>query len=55
MNEKIYIYGVNAISEVLNNRSDQLIEVLLDNNASNNRILKLIDIIQKNSIKRRRI
>ncbi len=55
MNEKIYIYGINAVSEVLNNRSDQLIEVLLDNSASNNRILKLVDIIQKNSINLRRI
>ena len=55
MNEKIYIYGINAISEVLNNKSDQLIEVLLDNNVSNNRILKLIDIIQKKSINLRRI
>ena len=55
MNEKIYIYGINTISEVLNNKSDQLIEVLLDNNVSNNRILKLIDIIQKNSINLRRI
>ena len=50
MNEKVYIYGINAVSDVLKHRPNQLIEVFLNDDISNKRFNKLIDLIQQHQI-----
>ena len=55
MNEKVYIYGINAVFDVLKNKPDQLIEVWLKDGVSNKRFNKLIDLIQQNHISLTRV
>jgi len=50
MNEKVYIYGINAVSDVLKHRPNQLIEVFLNDDISNKRFNKLINLIQQHQI-----
>ena len=50
MNEKVYIYGINAVFDVLKNKPEQLIEVWLKDGVSNKRFNKLIDLTQKHHI-----
>ncbi len=55
MNEKVYIYGINAVFDVFKHRPEQLIEVWLKDGVSNKRFNKLIDLIQQNHISLTRV
>ena len=55
MNEKVYIYGINAVFDVLKHRPEQLIEVWLKEGVSNKRFNKLIDLIQQHHISLTRV
>ena len=50
MNEKVYIYGINAVFDVLKYKPEQLIEVFLKDGVSNKRLNKLIDLMQHHQI-----
>ena len=50
MKEKVYIYGINTVFDVLKHKPEQLVEVWLKNNVSNKRFNKLIDLIQQHGI-----
>ena len=50
MNEKVYIYGINAVSDVLEYKPEQLIEVFLADDVSNKRLKKLIDLTHQHQI-----
>ena len=50
MSEKVYIYGINAVFDVLKNKPEQLIEVWLKDGVPNKRFNKLIDLIQQHQI-----
>jgi 23S rRNA (guanosine2251-2'-O)-methyltransferase len=50
MNEKVYIYGINAVFDVLKYKPEQLLQVWLKDNISNKRLNKLIDLIQQHKI-----
>ena len=50
MNEKVYIYGINAVSDVLKHKPEQVIEVFLIEDVFNKRFNKLIDLIQQHQI-----
>ena len=43
MNKKVYIYGINAVFDVLKNRPEQVIEVWLKDGVSNKRFNNLIE------------
>jgi len=55
MNKKVYIYGINAIFDVLKHKPEQLVEVWLKDNVSNKRLNKLIDLIEKHQISLTRV
>jgi len=55
MNEKVYIYGINAVFDVLKNKPEQLIEVWLKDGVSNKRFNKLIDLTQQHHISLTRV
>ena len=55
MNEKVYIYGINAVFDVLKNKPEQLIEVWLKDGVSNKRFSKLIDLTQQHHISLTRV
>ena len=55
MNEKVYIYGINAVFDVLKHRPEQLIEVCVKDNAANKRLNKLIDLIKQHQISLTRV
>ncbi len=55
MNEKVYIYGINAVFDVLKNKPEQLIEIWLKDGVSNKRFNKLIDLIQQHHISLTRV
>ena len=50
MNEKVYIYGINSVSDVLKHKPEQVIEVFLVDDISNKRFNKLIDLTQQHQI-----
>ena len=55
MNEKVYIYGINAVLDVLKNKPEQLLEVWLKDGISNKKFNKLIDLIQQHHISLTRV
>ena len=55
MNEKVYIYGINAVFDVLKYKPEQLIEVFLKDGVSNRRLNKLVDLIQHHKISLTRV
>ena len=55
MNEKVYIYGINAVFDVLRYKPEHLIEVWLRDGVSNKRFNKLIDLIQQHQISLSRV
>ena len=55
MNEKVYIYGINAVSDVLKHKPEQVIEVFLIEDVFNKRFNKLIDLIQQHQISLTRV
>ena len=55
MNEKVFIYGINAVFDVLRYKPEHLIEVWLRDGVSNKRFNKLIDLIQQHQISLSRV
>ena len=50
MNEKVYIYGINAVFDILKHKPECLNEVWIQDGVSNKRFNKLIDMIQQQQI-----
>ena len=55
MNDKVFIYGINAVFDVLKYKPEQLIEVFLKDGVSNKRLNKLVDLIQHHKISLTRV
>ena len=55
MSEKVYIYGINAVFDVLKHKPEQLIEVWIKDNVANKRLNKLVNLINQHQISLTRV